>query len=411
MGRLPRCIHYCCCAVLPHLGIVVGISWGQAAIYMVPAGEDPNAFGDGPTVIDASGLGGQSIDIEFFIRGAPVPVRGFAEDVTCRNVKKNRGSIDYILGSGAVNQFRRDFIFFQSANQASASRALMSCGIDVSTCPDGTVRFACGRNSQATDISDGLPRYAGEFVLSISPDACGEFIFPFVGGSGLADRESQVIPADLRELIITVGPPMNDFSTNAELVWDGALDLDTRCASTDGPKGCPVEADVWYFWTASCTGTLVVDAPGARIGVYSPNPLGAPTDAHELACSLDTSNTIDVRPGETYLIRVGTPDGAPLVGTLNIDVQPAQRYGDLAGANAACGPDGVVDLNDILAMLNGFTGVFVGGCELEDLDIARPRIPTMNPGAACEPDGRIGLFDILAIIDAFQGTDRCCGNP
>lgn len=82
--------------------------------------------------------------------------------------------------------------------------------------------------------------------------------------------------------------------------------------------------------------------------------------------------------------------------------QPA-GYGDIASSAGACGPDGTVDLNGILAVLDGFRSVFADGREFTNINIAGPQ-------GSCEVDSQIHLSDILASLDACQGDDRCCGN-
>lgn len=76
-------------------------------------------------------------------------------------------------------------------------------------------------------------------------------------------------------------------------------------------------------------------------------------------------------------------------------------FGDVGGQKGACGPDGTVDLSDILAVLDGFQGVFAPGCEVPNVDIA-------SQPDACSGDGTIDLRDILAVLDAFRGTTTCC---
>lgn len=73
-------------------------------------------------------------------------------------------------------------------------------------------------------------------------------------------------------------------------------------------------------------------------------------------------------------------------------------FGDVAGDQGECGPNDVVDLLDILAVLNGFQGIFANGCSVTNVDLA----------PNCTGDGQIDLGDILAVLDAFAGTDSCC---
>ena len=79
------------------------------------------------------------------------------------------------------------------------------------------------------------------------------------------------------------------------------------------------------------------------------------------------------------------------------------RPGDVAGTNGACGPNGRVDLDDIIAVLNGFGGQYADGCEPANIDIAGDQ-------GSCVPNGITDLFDITAVLDAFAGLDRCCAE-
>lgn len=79
-------------------------------------------------------------------------------------------------------------------------------------------------------------------------------------------------------------------------------------------------------------------------------------------------------------------------------IPTALTYGDIAGNQGVCGPNGVVDLLDIIAVLNGFQGTFADGCSLTNVDIAPD----------CAADGKIDRTDILAVLDAFAGTSTCC---
>ena len=83
-------------------------------------------------------------------------------------------------------------------------------------------------------------------------------------------------------------------------------------------------------------------------------------------------------------------------------VTPA-LYGDVASVGGVCGPDGAIELTDILAIFDEFAGTFRDGCELVNMDIA-------GTAGSCKPDEDINLSDILNVLDAFQGLDRCCAD-
>lgn len=70
--------------------------------------------------------------------------------------------------------------------------------------------------------------------------------------------------------------------------------------------------------------------------------------------------------------------------------------------NVNCSANQAPDLDDILCVLSGFTAFD----HCPNADIAS----TTTPGA-CQGDGMINLDDILAVIGAFSGTSPCACNP
>ena len=60
--------------------------------------------------------------------------------------------------------------------------------------------------------------------------------------------------------------------------------------------------------------------------------------------------------------------------------------------------DGTVDDADVDCALDGFAGVFID-CGFQDVDIF-----------PCTPNGIVDLDDLLAVLDAYNGIDPCCGN-
>lgn len=81
----------------------------------------------------------------------------------------------------------------------------------------------------------------------------------------------------------------------------------------------------------------------------------------------------------------------------------AALFGDTVGDSGTCGPDGVVGLGDILAVLDGFQGAFAEGCARHNIDI--------TGDTHCVSDGTIDLHDILAVLNAFSGTGDCVCDP
>ncbi len=149
-------------------------------------------------------------------------------------------------------------------------------------------------------------------------------------------------------------PLLNDECVGAISITDGSYPLDIGSASDSGPveNSCDfpfgdndVHQDLWYDYTATCTGTLFVDTCGGfnddtRLAIYqgcqcppSSPPLECNDDhgnANEgdtgLPCpgGLEASLSIPVTQGQCYKIRVGafstSPGGDDL---LNVGCEPA----------------------------------------------------------------------------------------
>ncbi|HMN97158.1 MAG TPA: hypothetical protein PKC43_11770 [Phycisphaerales bacterium] len=165
----------------------------------------------------------------------------------------------------------------------------------------------------------------------------------------------------------------NDDCDDAIEILDGTTPFVTSGATTDGPPlpagcnegfGLTFVNDIWYFYTATCTGTLTVSTCGAatydtRLAAYT----GACGALDLVACNDDGPGcpgftsimNVPVVCGTTYLIRVGGFGGSGS-GTLT-----------LTCAGKPCAPDcpsdltgdGVVDGAD-LGILLGFWGACPG---------------------------------------------------
>jgi hypothetical protein len=145
--------------------------------------------------------------------------------------------------------------------------------------------------------------------------------------------------------------------------FTGSASFSTVGATTDGPSHptClgaldgQIHNDVWYTWTAPCTGTLMLDTCGTadfdtRLAVYD-GCTGLPTDTTLLGCNDDDSACagftsrliVPVSAGLCYLIRVGGYNGGAGSGELSIACA-APCPGDTDG-------DGDVDVDDLTAVI------------------------------------------------------------
>lgn len=121
-------------------------------------------------------------------------------------------------------------------------------------------------------------------------------------------------------------PPANDGWENAEAVGDVTDHaFCTDAATFDGPYACNQCPNVWYCYTATCTGNAIAELCGStydtRIDVY--NGCGEPTLDNWVACNddfcgLQSGVEFPVVAGQTYLIEIG-------------------GYGSGGGCNTGCG--------------------------------------------------------------------------
>ncbi|MBN2563546.1 MAG: hypothetical protein JXQ75_21715 [Phycisphaerae bacterium] len=142
-----------------------------------------------------------------------------------------------------------------------------------------------------------------------------------------------------------VCPPPKDLCEDAETVSDGIHFFDTHGAETDGPGDCPVNQDVWFDYTATCTGGLTVSlcfgtGYDTMLAVYG--DCDCPADPGDrLACDDDgcgeaqgpSETVVPVTEGNCYKIRVGGAGTASGEGYLSIGCV-------LPGEGACCFPDG-----------------------------------------------------------------------
>ena len=123
------------------------------------------------------------------------------------------------------------------------------------------------------------------------------------------------------EGVITISsegaPPStnNDNCQNAKQIGDVTdMPFDTTSASHDGPGLCMYSSNLWYCYTASCTGEVTVSLAGSSydtmLAVYDGCEC-YPTSGDMIECNDDTNNSrqseivFDAVAGNQYLIEVG----------------------------------------------------------------------------------------------------------
>jgi hypothetical protein len=138
------------------------------------------------------------------------------------------------------------------------------------------------------------------------------------GESGPGDFELNI------EMIIP-----NDTCLGAMHISDGATPFCTLGASTDGPQDCPVNQDVWFSYTPSCTGPVRASLCGSDFDTVIAAYTGACGALSLVAggCNDDngpscpgSSSSIEFAgiAGTQYLIRVGGAMSATGSGNLTI---------------------------------------------------------------------------------------------
>ena len=165
-------------------------------------------------------------------------------------------------------------------------------------------------------------------------------------------------------------PPANDACANATPIGDVTdLAFDTTYATHDGDGTCLGSAspNIWYCYTATCSGQATVSSCGSdyitKLAVYdgcacSPLPPLLGCNGHGCAGSLTAELKVPVTGGQPYLIEVGSSYTNYGTGVLTVSCNQVQgacclsgtcavdyeanclaQGGTYAGNNTACRPD------------------------------------------------------------------------
>jgi hypothetical protein len=128
----------------------------------------------------------------------------------------------------------------------------------------------------------------------------------------------------------TAAPPVNDnCSSPTAITGSGLIPFDLTEATTGGEgvialacdfNGAGIEHDIWFCWTADCTGVVEFSTCGltsvdTKIRVYNgcacPPFLAEPRCCGDDECGFQTRVICEVVCGQTYLIQLGTTANAP----------------------------------------------------------------------------------------------------
>jgi hypothetical protein len=122
-------------------------------------------------------------------------------------------------------------------------------------------------------------------------------------------------------------PPItNDDCADAIAIGDVVdLPFDTTNATFDGPGTCQTTGNLWYCYTASCTGNATVSLCGSsfdtKLAIYDGctcDPVGAQLCCNDDFCGLQSQCTVAVVEGGQYLIEVGGYSSNVGPGILNV---------------------------------------------------------------------------------------------
>jgi len=168
----------------------------------------------------------------------------------------------------------------------------------------------CDRQSQITFAAvDGT-----EYLIEVGAYDQSE------GGQGLISISYDGVP----------GPPVNDDCIDALAVSDVTnLVFNTTKATFDGPGHCLTSPNIWYRYTATCTGNVTVSLCGSgydtMLAVYKgddcyPAP-GSLIGCNDDFCAWQSQITFDAVAGNEYLIEIGGYSSETGEGLLSIDCE------------------------------------------------------------------------------------------
>ncbi len=225
--------------------------------------------------------------------------------------------------------------------------------------------------------------------------------------------------------------PINDNCANATPVGDGTTPFDSTGATTDGPDeptACnffaytQVGADIWYRYTATCTGDATVSLCGSaydtKLAVYGAT---CPIAASAIACNDDACGgttrseaLVPVVVGNDYLIRIGGYEAATGAGSMTISCTSAVECVlpiDCDDSDPCTFDDCIADncVNTIIDSDNDGEPDCTDGCPLDPFKIAPGvcgcGVPETPADGDMNADGDVDGRDIQNLVDGLvNGT-------
>jgi len=247
-----------------------------------------------------------------------------------------------------------------------------------------------GLSERTSELSPSTDGFSITRIASFGEDARGEI---YIVSQPVGANDGAVYK------IISTAPavPINNTCDSAIVASDGSMSFSNEGATTTGPdegKGglcdqfgeTDIEADVWFSYTATCSGDLTISLCGSsyatRLAVYPaecPTSPGTVIACNTTGCPTSTRSelTIPVTNGEAIRIRIGGRFGATGDGMLTITCEESEPLcpEDLNG-------DGVVNVSDLLILLGAW-----GPCADCDEDL--------------NGDGVVNVSDLLILLGAW----------
>ncbi len=238
----------------------------------------------------------------------------------------------------------------------------------------GAVTEQLDRTTQLTPIEGPITQ-----IVSFGEDADGElYIVSYSGsvykiirdpsggstcGNGTVEPgeecdDNNTMPGDGCDSFCRIEPgPPNDHCSNAFPIGDGQVLFDSAGATTSGPDetiACqgdgtwtPLGSDLWYCYTAPCSGTATISLCNSSFdtmaavydGCSCPSAPSA-SACGDFGCGDDAVLTIPVTACRSYMVRIGGYDGDQGAGVMDITCDPDPVVND-------CNGNGIDDAVDI----------------------------------------------------------------
>jgi len=161
-------------------------------------------------------------------------------------------------------------------------------------------------------------------------------------------------------------PPANNECDDRIVVSDGSTEFNNEFATTEGPEeslcsffgDTQVGKDVWFEYTATCTGEMTVALCDSDIvtklavyeGTACPTQPDTAVDCDVTGCANNRSTiTLPVQEGESFIIRAGSRVDQEGDGVVNVtceEIQPPACPGDFNQDDAVDGADLLTLLSD-----------------------------------------------------------------